>query len=89
MQKAFCGPLAIKERVGTLDPRRSPPPTSRPCSARSRRSTASRAHGRTRARRSPTHVRDDYDGDAARVWTDAKDAAELRANLEAFPGSAR
>src|SRR5206468_1992157 len=32
------------------------------------------------------HVRDDYDGDAARVWTDAADAGELRANLEALPG---
>jgi hypothetical protein len=32
------------------------------------------------------HIRDEYDGDAARVWTDAADASELRANLEALPG---
>ena len=32
------------------------------------------------------HVRDRYDGDAARVWTDAADADELRANLFALPG---
>jgi uncharacterized HhH-GPD family protein len=32
------------------------------------------------------HVRDRYDGDAARVWTDAADSDELRANLEALPG---
>ena len=32
------------------------------------------------------HVRDRYDGDAARVWTEAKDADELRANLLALPG---
>ena len=32
------------------------------------------------------HVRDRYDGDAARVWTDAADADELRANLAALPG---
>ncbi len=32
------------------------------------------------------HVRDEYDGDAARVWTDAANADELRANLEALPG---
>ena len=32
------------------------------------------------------HVRDTYDGDAARVWTDAPDAAALRANLAALPG---
>src|SRR6202011_2180650 len=32
------------------------------------------------------HIRDRYDGDAARVWTDAPDAATLRANLSALPG---
>jgi uncharacterized HhH-GPD family protein len=32
------------------------------------------------------HVRDRYDGDAARVWTDATDSDELRANLTALPG---
>jgi hypothetical protein len=32
------------------------------------------------------YVRDNYDGDAARVWSDAADAAELRANLAALPG---
>ena len=32
------------------------------------------------------HVRDRYDGDAARVWTDAADTEALRANLAALPG---
>ncbi len=32
------------------------------------------------------HVRDRYDGDAARVWTDATDTDELRANIAALPG---
>jgi hypothetical protein len=32
------------------------------------------------------HVRDEYDGDAARVWTEAADADALRANLAALPG---
>jgi uncharacterized HhH-GPD family protein len=32
------------------------------------------------------HIRDRYDGDAARVWTEAADAAELRANLAGLPG---
>ena len=32
------------------------------------------------------YIRDQYDGDAARVWTDAGDSAELRANLSALPG---
>ena len=32
------------------------------------------------------HIRDEYDGDAARVWRDAADAAGLRANLAGLPG---
>jgi len=32
------------------------------------------------------HILDSYDGDAARVWTQAADAGELRANLQALPG---
>jgi len=32
------------------------------------------------------YVRDRYDGDAARIWTDAPDADALRANLAALPG---
>jgi hypothetical protein len=32
------------------------------------------------------HVREHYDGDAARVWTDAPDANTLRANIAALPG---
>ena len=31
-------------------------------------------------------VRDDYEGDAARVWKDAKNADQLRANIEGLPG---
>ncbi len=32
------------------------------------------------------HIRDEYGGDAAGVWNDAKDGAQLRANIEALPG---
>ena len=32
------------------------------------------------------YIRDNYDGDAARVWTDAADADELRATSRALPG---
>jgi uncharacterized HhH-GPD family protein len=32
------------------------------------------------------HVRDEYGGEAARVWTDASNARELRANIAALPG---
>ena len=35
------------------------------------------------------HIRDEYDGDAGRVWTDASDSVALRANLSALPGIRR
>jgi uncharacterized HhH-GPD family protein len=32
------------------------------------------------------YIRDNYDGDAAKVWTDANDGAALRANIAGLPG---
>jgi uncharacterized HhH-GPD family protein len=86
VQKAFCGPLALRERVGTLDAAalasadldaafRAKPAIHRFPSAMARR-----------VRELAVHVRDRYDGEAERIWTRAADARELRANLEALPG---
>ena len=86
VQKAFSGPLALKERLGTLDAAaiaaadlepifRTPPAIHRfPASM------ARRVHELA------VYIRDHYDGDAARVWTDATDSEALRANLAALPG---
>ena len=86
VQKAFAGPLALRERLGAIDAAtlaaadlepvfRTPPAVHRFPGAMARR-----VHDLA------VHVRDRYDGDAARVWTDAPDAAALRANLAALPG---
>jgi uncharacterized HhH-GPD family protein len=40
----------------------------------------------TRVHDLAVYIRDEYDGDAARVWTDAADSDALRANLLALPG---
>jgi uncharacterized HhH-GPD family protein len=86
VQKAFLGPLVIKERVGSLDPAALAGADleavfrEKPAVHRFPGSMARRVHDLA------VHIRDRYDGDAARVWTDAADAAELRANLEALPG---
>ncbi|WP_205698524.1 HhH-GPD-type base excision DNA repair protein [Conexibacter sp. SYSU D00693] len=86
VQKAFVGPLAIKERIGSLDAAALADADleavfrEKPAVHRFPGSMAQRVHELA------VHVRDHYDGDAARVWTDAQDAAELRANLEALPG---
>jgi uncharacterized HhH-GPD family protein len=86
VQKAFAGPLAIKERLGSLDAGTLADADleavfrEKPAIHRFPGSMAQRTHDLA------VHVRDTYDGDAARVWTDAKDADELRDNLAALPG---
>jgi uncharacterized HhH-GPD family protein len=86
VQKAFAGPRALQERLGTLDAGTlastdlEPVFRARPAIHRFPGSMAQRVQALA------AHVRDRYDGDAARVWTDAADAAELRANLAALPG---
>ena len=86
VQKAFSGPLALRERLGALDAATlaeadlEPVFRERPAIHRFPGAMAERVHALA------VHVRDRYDGDAARVWTDAADAAGLRANLEALPG---
>jgi uncharacterized HhH-GPD family protein len=86
VQKAFSGPLALRERLGAVDADTlaaadlEPVFRERPAIHRFPGSMAGRVHDLA------VHVRDRYDGDAARIWTDAADADELRANLAALPG---
>jgi uncharacterized HhH-GPD family protein len=86
VQKAFSGPLAIRERVGSLDPARlaasdlEPAFREKPAIHRFPGKMAERVHDLA------VHVRDEYGGDASRVWTDAADAAALRANIAGLPG---
>jgi uncharacterized HhH-GPD family protein len=86
VQKAFMAPLVLRERLGAFDAETlssvdlEPVFRERPAVHRFPGSMARRVHELA------VHIRDRYDGDAARVWTDAADAAELRANLAALPG---
>ena len=86
VQKAFSGPLAIRERVGTLDAATladanlDPVFRGRPAIHRFPGAMARRVQDLA------AHIRDHYDGDAARVWTDAADTAALRSNLSGLPG---
>jgi uncharacterized HhH-GPD family protein len=84
--KAFSGPLALKERVGAIDPGTlasadlEPAFRAKPAIHRFPGAMAKRVHDLA------VHISDEYDGDAARVWTDATDGDALRANLSALPG---
>jgi uncharacterized HhH-GPD family protein len=86
VEKAFAGPLALRERLGALDSATlasadlDPVFREKPAIHRFPGSMAKRVHDLA------IHVEDRYDGDAARVWTDAADAGALRANLSALPG---
>ena len=86
VQKAFLGPQAISERVGTLDPAKlaatdlGPVFREKPAIHRFPGKMAERVHELA------AHVRDEYDGDAARVWKDADNAEQLRANIAGLPG---
>jgi uncharacterized HhH-GPD family protein len=86
VQKAFAGPLALRERLGSIDAATlaaadlEPVFREKPAIHRFPGSMAKRVHDLA------AYVEDRYDGDAARVWTDAADAGELRASLAALPG---
>jgi len=89
VQKAFSGPKVLLERLGTLDPAqlaavdeatleaaaKGPPAIHRFPSAMAKR-----------VRELAAFVADQYDGDAARTWTDASDGRDLQERLAALPG---
>ena len=86
VQKAFNGPLVLRERLGSIDAATlaeadlEPVFRERPAIHRFPGAMAERV------RALAMHVRDHYDGDAARIWTGAADGDALRANLAGLPG---
>jgi uncharacterized HhH-GPD family protein len=89
VQKAFSGPKVLLERLGTLDARelatvddsrleaaaKGPPAIHRFPSAMAKR-----------VRELAAFIADTYEGDAARLWTDASDARDLKRRIGALPG---
>ena len=86
VQKAFSGPLVIRERVGSLEPSTLAAADldsafrEKPAVHRFPGSMARRVHDLA------AHIQSNYDGHAERVWTEAADADQLRANLAELPG---
>ena len=86
VQKAFSGPLVLRERLGSIAAATVAQADldtifrQRPAIHRFPGSMAKRVHDMA------VHVRDEHDGDAAQIWTSAADGEELRANLSAVPG---
>src|ERR687897_1220045 len=89
VQTAFAGPLKIKERLGTLNAGEiaSTDPDRLEAAFRER-PAVHRFPGAmaTRVRDLAAHVEAEYGGDAARLWSEARDGQELRSRIEALPG---
>jgi uncharacterized HhH-GPD family protein len=86
VQKAFAGPLALRERVGTLEPKQlaaidlSEAFATKPAIHRFPGAMA------TRVRELAAVVANEYGGDAERIWTEAADTADLKKRIGALPG---
>ena len=86
VQKAFAGPYVLKQRAGTLAPKKlaaldlAPLFSERPAIHRFPSAMAERV------RDLAAIVTEDYGGDAARIWDGAKDGADLKKRIGALPG---
>jgi len=86
VQQAFQGPLRLKQRLGTLEPKRvaaadlEPLFREKPAVHRFPGSMASRVQELA------TIVDAEYGGDASRLWHEAKDGADLRTRIGSLPG---
>src|SRR2546423_15326053 len=89
VQTAFSGPLKLKQRLGTLDPGKIAATDPAKLEAAFREKPAIHRFPGNMARRIQeiaTIVADEYRGDAARLWTDASDGADLHRRLSRLPG---
>jgi uncharacterized HhH-GPD family protein len=86
VQQAFLGPLRLKQRLGTLEPRAvaaadlEPLFREKPAIHRFPGSMAERV------RELAATVAEEYGGDASRLWTEATDGADLRRRISGLPG---
>jgi uncharacterized HhH-GPD family protein len=86
VQKAFAGPLVLRERAGTLDPKKlagrdlTDAFATKPAIHRFPGAMA------TRVRELAAVVTEEYGGDASRIWTEAADTADLKRRIGNLPG---
>ena len=89
VQKAFSGPLELQRRVGHLDAARLAATDAAELDAVFRRPPALHRFPGSMAgkvQQLAAAIAADYGNDAARVWTDATDGADLKRRLLALPG---
>ena len=89
MEHAFRGPHKILQRFGTLDPATIASADPDEFAALCSTPPAIHRYGKSMAGRVQQLARvivDEYDGDAARVWSDAKSGSDLMKRLQKLPG---
>jgi uncharacterized HhH-GPD family protein len=89
VQTAFTGPLKLKQRLGTLDPRQIAETDPAAVESAFREKPAIHRFPGNMARRVQelaALVAAEYRGDAARVWTGAANADDLRRRISDLPG---
>ena len=89
LQKAFSGPLELSRRIGGLDARRiATMEPERLDAAFRERPALHRFPGNMakRTRELAAYLVERYDGDASRIWREAKDGADLHARVLDLPG---
>jgi uncharacterized HhH-GPD family protein len=89
VQTAFSGPLKLQQRLGTLDPGKIAATDPGKLEAAFREKPAIHRFPGNMAKRVQelaALVAGEYDGNAARVWTDASDRDDLRRRISELPG---
>jgi uncharacterized HhH-GPD family protein len=89
VQKAFSGPLELRRRIGTLDAAAIAGMDPGDLDRAFRERPALHRFPGTMAMRTQdlcAAITSDYDGDAARVWTEATDGRDLQQRLLDLPG---
>jgi uncharacterized HhH-GPD family protein len=89
LQKAFSGPLELSRRIGGLDARRIATMEPEQLDAAFRERPALHRFPGNMAKRTRelcAYLVEGYDGDASRIWRDARDGADLHARLLDLPG---
>lgn len=89
MESAFAGPHKIAQRMGGFDPFRIAEADPEEFSAMCATPPAVHRYPGSMAGRIQAVaavVRDEYDGDVTRIWTEAADAKDLVKRLKALPG---
>ena len=84
--KAFAGPYVLKQRAGTLDPKKLAAMDLGPYFAEKPAIHRFPGAMATRVRELAAVVTEDYGGDASRIWSEASDSADLKQRIAALPG---